>query len=118
MFRDTGTCKYGDKCKFSHDKARSGNKALFSKEDKLGQDLKNETSENKELAFQVADFKKKFFRKKKNTMDSHKRNLEQQNQQDSSKNTKDPSKKTKESAHMATDASEHKSADDLQDDMH
>ena len=117
MFRDTGTCKYGDKCKFSHDKTRSGYKALFSKEDKLGQDLKNERSENKELAFQVADFKRKFFRKKKNTMDSHKRNLEQQNQQESSKNTKDLSKKTKESAHMAADTSEHKSTDDLQDDF-
>jgi hypothetical protein len=50
-------------------------------------------------------------------MDSHKRNLEQQNQQESSKNTKDLSKKTKESAHMAADASEHKSTDDLQDDF-
>lgn len=77
-FRDTGSCNYGDKCRFLHDKSKPAQKAFLTKQDELQQDVEN-------LALQVQHWKSKFKSQKK--MDTHKKKLKDQNAQNSSKNS-------------------------------
>lgn len=76
QFRDKGVCKYGNKCKFVHDKSKTAQKAFLSRQDQLEQDVEN-------LACQVQHYKKKFRSEKK--MADHQKKIKERNAQDSSK---------------------------------
>jgi hypothetical protein len=93
IFRDTGKCKFGDKCRYEHPKGKFQpkfpHKANFSQEAML-QYMENTELENErnrqEHALQIQELEKKFkrkFIKKKDKMKPYKAKLDAQNSKSS-----------------------------------